>query len=185
MRFILRLILLYCISCLSFIALKYYTNCDNPIITIISPPNIKGYLAINNCNNLLKYNINDIIIYKQPNYHNLFIRKITEINDDSILTKSDDNINHDKKLYYNNEIYLKKEYIIGRLYRFIPFIGYLKILFDNYLLYKYIIFILYSLFSIFIILKQIRSILLRFINIVFDIIIYYIFLLNFSNIGVS
>lgn len=184
MRFILRLILLYCILYLSFIVLKYYTDCENPIITIIAPLNFKGYLAINKCNNLLNYNINDMIIYKQPNYYNVFIRKIIEIHDNNILTKSDDNINNDRNLYYNDEIFLKKEYIIGKLHGFIPFIGYFKIIFDNYLLSKYIIFILYSLLSIFIKIRKTRSIFLRFVNVIFNIIIYCIFLLHFSKIGV-
>lgn len=185
MRLILYLVLLYCVSHLTFILLKYYTNCDNPMVTILSPRYNKGYLAITSCNNQFKYNIYDIIIYKQPTYLNFFIRRIIEINDDGILTKSDDNVNHDRGLYYNNELYVKKKYIVGRVYTIIPFIGWFKLVCDNYVLFKYIIFILYLLFSIFFKIKRRRYIFLKLINIIFNITIYFIFLLEFSKIGIN
>ncbi len=55
-----------------------------------------------------------------------------------MLTKGDNNSGDDRGLYPNNIVWLKREHFIGKIRGYMPYVGYLTILINDYPILKYL-----------------------------------------------
>jgi signal peptidase len=55
-----------------------------------------------------------------------------------MLSKGDNNQGDDRGLYPTNQIWLNREHIIGKIRAYMPFVGYLTILINDYPILKYL-----------------------------------------------
>lgn len=63
----------------------------------------------------------------------------TPIKDEfTMLTKGDNNGSDDRGLYPSHIVWLKREHIIGKIRGYMPYVGYLTIIINDYPLLKYL-----------------------------------------------
>ncbi len=84
----------------------------------------------------------DIVVFKLPHQEIPIVHRIVALqplpNDDyNVLTKGDANPVCDRGLYEKNQIWLNKKHIQGRIRGYLPYIGVLTIILNDYPWVKY------------------------------------------------
>ncbi|KAM0752397.1 signal peptidase I [Meredithblackwellia eburnea MCA 4105] len=121
--------------------LSVVTNTESPIVVVLSesmePAIQRGDLLFLSMPTKAPLKIGDITVYKVPGAPIPIVHRVIETHDvpDSIeqfiLTKGDNNPSDDVGLY-NGVRHLKRTHIVGKVQGYIPYVGYVTILMNDY-----------------------------------------------------
>ncbi|KZO94687.1 putative signal peptidase [Calocera viscosa TUFC12733] len=128
-------------------ALGLVCNTESPIVVVLSgsmePAFKRGdLLFLTNFPNE-KFEVGDITVYKLPHQGIPIVHRVIEAHDDStvldqfLLTKGDNNPEDDKSLYGSRMKGLKRSNVIGRVKGFLPYVGYVTIVLNDFPQLKY------------------------------------------------
>ncbi len=93
----------------------------------------------------------DIVVFKVPSQeipivHRVIATQVLENGDYNCLTKGDNNEINDRGLYEKRQLWLSKNNLMGRIKGFMPYIGILTILLNDYPTLKWVVLGLMALF---------------------------------------
>ncbi|EJU01322.1 hypothetical protein DACRYDRAFT_67197 [Dacryopinax primogenitus] len=128
-------------------------NTESPIVVVLSgsmePAFQRGdLLFLTNFPNE-KFEVGDITVYKLPHQGIPIVHRVIEAHDDFsetfsstvldqfLLTKGDNNSEDDKVLYGSKMKWLKRSNVIGRVRGFLPYVGYVTIVLNDFPQLKY------------------------------------------------
>lgn len=126
--------------------LKIITYTESPIVVVLSGSMEPGFYR----GDLLflyhldsGFDLGEIVVYKLPGREIPIVHRVLQVReredgDYDILTKGDNNKGHDRGLYDYNQRYLNKEHIIGRVKGYVPYVGMVTILMNDYPWLKWI-----------------------------------------------
>jgi len=122
-------------------------NTESPIVVVLSesmePAFSRGdLLFLSNFNNEPLV-VGDIVVYKIAGKDIPIVHRILKIHKDDatgeeyILTKGDNNKVDDRALYNKDQLWVKRNEIIGKVKGYLPYIGYFTIVMSDYPKLKY------------------------------------------------
>ncbi|KZT60013.1 signal peptidase complex catalytic subunit SEC11 [Calocera cornea HHB12733] len=141
-------------------ALGLVCNTESPIVVVLSgsmePAFKRGdLLFLTNFPNE-KFEVGDITVYKLPHQGIPIVHRVVEAHDECVLsfmqdrssfsstvldqfllTKGDNNAEDDKVLYGSQMKWLKRSNVIGRVKGFLPYVGYVTIVLNDFPQLKY------------------------------------------------
>ncbi|CAG8490376.1 5118_t:CDS:2 [Diversispora eburnea] len=129
-------------------AMALYTNSESPIVVVLSgsmePAFYRGdLLFLGMPDEPVK--IGDICVFKIPGRDVPIVHRVIKVHDETetgkqfILTKGDNNQVDDRGLYDHGQMWIHKEHIIGKVKGFLPHIGIITILMNDYPSLKYVL----------------------------------------------
>ncbi|RHZ80369.1 hypothetical protein Glove_137g37 [Diversispora epigaea] len=129
-------------------AMALYTNSESPIVVVLSgsmePAFYRGdLLFLGMPDEPVK--IGDICVFKIPGRDVPIVHRVIKVHDEKetdkqfILTKGDNNQVDDRGLYNPGQLWIHKEHIIGKVKGFLPYIGIITILMNDYPQMKYVL----------------------------------------------
>lgn len=127
--------------------LSIFTNTESPIVVVLTgsmEPSFKRGDLLFLTWDYTPPKSGDIVVYKVPNYeipivHRVIATQLLENGDYNCLTKGDANEVNDRGLYPNKWLWLNKQHLHGRIKGFMPYIGILTILLNDYPMLKWVI----------------------------------------------
>ncbi|KAM0790096.1 hypothetical protein ACM66B_005424 [Microbotryomycetes sp. NB124-2] len=121
-------------------------NTESPVVVVLSesmePAIQRGDLLFLTMPRKAPLRLGDITVYKVPGAPVPIVHRVIETHDEKgsneqwILTKGDNNMADDIGLY-NGARYLKRSNIVGRVSAYVPYVGYVTILLNDYPKLKY------------------------------------------------
>lgn len=130
--------------------LMLLTNTESPIVVVLTgsmePLFHRGDILFLNWD-YTPPTPGDIVVFKVPNQeipivHRVIALQPLENGDYNCLTKGDNNEVNDRGLYHNRKHWLNKQHLQGRIKGFLPYIGILTILLNDYPKIKWLILII-------------------------------------------
>ncbi|CAG8490523.1 6383_t:CDS:2 [Funneliformis caledonium] len=129
-------------------ALALYTNSESPIVVVLSgsmePAFYRGdLLFLGMPDEPLR--VGDICVFKIPGRDVPIVHRVIKLHDEKesekqfILTKGDNNQVDDRGLYNKGQLWIHREHIIGKVRGFLPYIGIITILMNDYPQLKYVL----------------------------------------------
>jgi len=134
-------------------ALGLVCNTESPIVVVLSgsmePAFQRGDLLFLTNFPSEKFEVGDITVYKLPHQGIPIVHRVIETHDDLtesfsstvldqfLLTKGDNNAEDDKVLYGSSMKWLKRSNVIGRVKGFLPYVGYVTIVLNDFPQLKY------------------------------------------------
>ena len=127
--------------------LMLLTNSESPIVVVLTgsmePLFHRGDILFLNWDYSAP-SPGDIVVFKVPNQeipivHRVIALQHLENGDYNCLTKGDNNEVNDRGLYDNRKLWLSKQNVQGRIRGFLPYIGMLTILLNDYPMVKWFI----------------------------------------------
>jgi signal peptidase len=128
--------------------LSVVTNCESPIVVVLTGSMEPGYwrgdilfLYLGN----EPFRVGDVVVYKLPGKDIPIVHRVTTVHEPvdgnvKILTKGDNNQVNDRYGIYNSDIWwLEKEHIIGRVKGYLPYVGMVTIIMNDYPMVKYFV----------------------------------------------
>lgn len=128
--------------------LMVYTGCESPIVVVLSgsmePAFHRGDLLFLNNDVREDYKVGDIVVFKIDGREIPIVHRILKLHEKEngtvkILTKGDNNNVDDRGLYAPGQLWLEKKDIVGRAKGFVPYVGIVTILMNDYPKFKYIV----------------------------------------------
>ncbi|ORY83562.1 hypothetical protein BCR35DRAFT_290575 [Leucosporidium creatinivorum] len=126
--------------------LSIVTNTESPIVVVLSesmePAIQRGDLLFLSMPRTAPLALGDITVYKIPGAAIPIVHRVIETHDEKdsneqwILTKGDNNHADDVGLY-NGMRYLRRSHIVGKVQGYVPYVGYVTILMNDYPKLKY------------------------------------------------
>ncbi|KAI7899607.1 uncharacterized protein BX663DRAFT_520691 [Cokeromyces recurvatus] len=123
-------------------ALSIVTNTESPIVVVLSgsmePAFHRGDLLFLSLPKQEPIQINDICVFKLPGKPIPIVHRVVKIHEDTnikkeyILTKGDNNPTDDRVLYNRGQMWIHKEHIVGKVKGFLPYVGIVTILMNDY-----------------------------------------------------
>ncbi|KAG1152244.1 hypothetical protein G6F37_001053 [Rhizopus arrhizus] len=135
--------------------LSVITNNESPIVVVLSgsmePAFHRGDLLLLTLPRNEHVAINDICVFKLPGRSIPIVHRVLKIHEDEsgkefILTKGDNNHRDDRVLYDRGQMWINKEHIVGKVKGFLPYVGMVTILMNDYAWMKYAILAVLGLF---------------------------------------
>ncbi|CAO3680300.1 hypothetical protein G6F56_003166 [Rhizopus delemar] len=129
-------------------ALSVFTNNESPIVVVLSgsmePGFQRGDLLLLTLPKNEPVAINDICVFKLPGRDIPIVHRVLKIHENEsgkefILTKGDNNPRDDRVLYDRGQMWINKEHIVGKVKGFLPYVGMVTILMNDYAWMKYAI----------------------------------------------
>ncbi|KAE8268151.1 hypothetical protein A4X09_0g4203 [Tilletia walkeri] len=128
--------------------LSVLTNTESPVVVVLSgsmePAFYRGDLLFLSMPTT-PFRVGDITVYKVPGAEIPIVHRVLEVHDEPgpgkdqlILTKGDNNDADDIALY-NGPSWIRRRNIVGKVRGYLPFVGYVTILLNDYPKLKYVI----------------------------------------------
>ncbi|KAI8141413.1 SEC11-like 1 [Fennellomyces sp. T-0311] len=82
--------------------------------------------------------VNDICVFKLPGRDVPIVHRVIKLHDDVatgkqyLLTKGDNNPRDDRGLYDYKQMWINREHVVGKVKGFVPYVGMLTILMNDY-----------------------------------------------------
>ncbi|CAG8469759.1 13007_t:CDS:2 [Ambispora leptoticha] len=128
--------------------LALYTNSESPIVVVLSgsmePAFYRGDLLFLGMPNE-PVHVGDIVVFKIPGRDVPIVHRVIKLHDERetgkqfILTKGDNNQVDDRGLYNPGQLWIHKEDIVGKVRGFLPHVGMVTILMNDYPQLKWIL----------------------------------------------
>ncbi|KAI9314127.1 signal peptidase I, partial [Dichotomocladium elegans] len=129
-------------------ALGLALNTESPIVVVLSesmePAFQRGDLLILSLPHNDPINVNDICVFKLPGRDIPIVHRVIKLHDEDpmytsavtkkqyLLTKGDNNRGDDRALYDPRQMWIHKENVVGKVRGFVPYVGMLTILMNDY-----------------------------------------------------
>jgi len=126
--------------------LKVLTNSESPIVVVLSgsmePAFHRGDLLFLTNYREEPIRVGDIVVFKIDGRDIPIVHRVLNLHEKvdgtiKVLTKGDNNRVHDRDLYAPGQLWLEHKDIVGRAKGFVPYVGYVTILFNDYPKLKY------------------------------------------------
>lgn len=125
--------------------LAIYTNCESPIVVVLSESMEPAFQRGDLLFLTLGYEpirAGDICVFKIQNKDVPIVHRVLEVHDDAktktqfLLTKGDNNPVDDRGLYVKGQMWVKGEDVVGRVKGFLPYVGMVTIILTDYPILK-------------------------------------------------
>ncbi|KAL0478333.1 signal peptidase complex catalytic subunit SEC11 [Acrasis kona] len=126
--------------------LSVVTDCESPIVVVLTgsmePAFWRGDILFLYMGKE-PFQVGDIVVYKQPGKEIPIVHRLTTLHVDNkgrvkMLTKGDNNHSNDRYGIYNQDIWwLEREHIIGRVKGYLPYVGMVTIIMNDYPMVKF------------------------------------------------
>ncbi|KAI9243482.1 MGC131207 protein-like protein [Phascolomyces articulosus] len=117
-------------------------NTESPIVVVLSgsmrPGFDRGDLLLLSLPENDPVDINDICVFKLPGRDVPIVHRVIKLHDDAttgkqmLLTKGDNNSRDDRGLYDYKQMWIHREHVVGKVKGFVPYVGMLTILMNDY-----------------------------------------------------
>lgn len=120
--------------------MKIATSTESPIVVVLSgsmePGFYRGDLLFLYHSNK-GFDLGEVVVYQLPHRDIPIVHRVLQVReredgDYDILTKGDNNKGHDRGLYDYDQDWLNKQHIIGRVKGYLPYVGMVTILMNDY-----------------------------------------------------
>ncbi|GAM21125.1 hypothetical protein SAMD00019534_043000 [Acytostelium subglobosum LB1] len=120
--------------------LMVFSGSESPIVVVLSgsmrPAFDRGDLLYLNMDDG-PFRVGEIVVFKIDGKEIPIVHRILHVHekpngDFDILTKGDNNTEHDRGLYADGQIWLNRQHIIGRAKGFLPYVGMVTIVMHDY-----------------------------------------------------
>ncbi|OZJ03777.1 Signal peptidase complex catalytic subunit SEC11C [Bifiguratus adelaidae] len=128
--------------------LALVTNSESPIVVVLSasmePAFQRGDLLFLDMPRNDPIEIGDICVFKIPGREIPIVHRVIKLHDEIntgkqfLLTKGDNNNVDDRGLYNRGQMWIHKDHVVGRVRGFMPYIGMVTILMNDYPQLKYV-----------------------------------------------
>ncbi|KAI8980832.1 signal peptidase complex catalytic subunit SEC11C-like protein [Pilobolus umbonatus] len=118
------------------------TNTESPIVVVLSesmePAFQRGDILFLNMPRNEPIEINDICVFKLEGRDIPIVHRVIKIHEDAetkkeyILTKGDNNNADDRGLYNRRQMWIHKDHIVGKVKGFLPYVGMVTIIMNDY-----------------------------------------------------
>ncbi|KAI8085888.1 uncharacterized protein B0P05DRAFT_534114 [Gilbertella persicaria] len=118
------------------------TNTESPVVVVLSGSMEPGFQRGDILFLTLPKNdpveINDICVFKLPERPIPIVHRVVKIHEDNktkkeyILTKGDNNARDDRALYDRGQMWIHREHVVGKVKGFLPYVGMVTILMNDY-----------------------------------------------------
>ncbi|KAI8987589.1 signal peptidase I [Mycotypha africana] len=122
--------------------LSIITNTESPVVVVLSgsmePAFHRGDLLFLTLPKDAPIQINDITVFKLPERSIPIVHRVIKIHEDAntgkeyILTKGDHNSRDDRVLYNRGQMWIHREHIVGKVRGFLPYLGMVTIVMNDY-----------------------------------------------------
>ncbi|GAB5592339.1 Signal peptidase complex catalytic subunit [Umbelopsis nana] len=129
--------------------LALVTNSESPIVVVLSgsmePAFHRGDLLLLTNPASVPVQVGDICVFQIPHRDIPIVHRVIKLHDDAktgkqyLLTKGDNNNIDDRGLYNARQMWIHKEHVVGRVKGFLPHVGIVTILMNDYPQLKYVI----------------------------------------------
>eukprot|EP00669_Euglena_mutabilis_P007276 TRINITY_DN2615_c0_g1_i2.p1 TRINITY_DN2615_c0_g1~~TRINITY_DN2615_c0_g1_i2.p1 ORF type:complete len:202 (-),score=89.55 TRINITY_DN2615_c0_g1_i2:182-745(-) len=138
-----------CSALMIWKGLMFLTNSESPIVVVLSgsmePGFTRGdllFLTFHEVGDPLK--AGDIVVFKVdgrdiPIVHRVITAHTTAADAFFLLTKGDNNQVHDRALYAQGQLWLERRHILGRAKGYLPYVGMVTIVMNDYPYVKYLL----------------------------------------------
>ncbi|ORZ03358.1 signal peptidase I [Syncephalastrum racemosum] len=117
-------------------------NTESPIVVVLSgsmePAFHRGDLLFLSMPRSDPVDVNDICVFKLPGRDVPIVHRVIKLHDVAetgkqyLLTKGDNNPRDDRGLYDHRQMWIHKEHVLGKVRGFVPYVGMLTILMNDY-----------------------------------------------------
>jgi signal peptidase len=151
---VLNLAMIVCSALMIWKSLMVVTESDSPVVVVLSgsmePAFYRGDILFLHMG-FTPFRAGDIVVFKVADREIPIVHRIIKVHEKEsgavdILTKGDNNQVDDRGLYAASQSYINKEHVIGRAKGYLPYIGMVTIIMNDYPIVKYILVGLMGLF---------------------------------------
>ncbi|KAI9282124.1 signal peptidase complex catalytic subunit SEC11C-like protein [Umbelopsis sp. AD052] len=124
------------------------TNSESPIVVVLSgsmePAFHRGDLLLLTNPASQPVQVGDICVFQIPHRDIPIVHRVIKLHDEAktgkqfLLTKGDNNNVDDRGLYNARQMWINKEHVVGRVRGFMPYVGMVTILMNDYPQLKYV-----------------------------------------------
>ncbi|CAO3600657.1 unnamed protein product [Absidia cylindrospora] len=139
-------------------ALALALNNESPIVVVLSgsmePAFHRGDLLVLSLPKNEPIQVNDICVFKLPERPVPIVHCVIKLHDDAetgkqyLLTKGDNNSGDDRSLYDYRQMWIHQEHIVGKVRGFVPYVGMVTIMMNDYPILKYVLLGVLGLFAL-------------------------------------
>ncbi|ORZ08922.1 signal peptidase complex catalytic subunit SEC11C-like protein [Absidia repens] len=139
-------------------ALALALNNESPIVVVLSgsmePAFHRGDLLVLSLPKNDPIEVNDICVFKLPERPVPIVHRVIKLHDDAetgkqyLLTKGDNNPGDDRSLYDYRQMWIHQEHIVGKVRGFVPYVGMVTIMMNDYPILKYVLLGVLGLFAL-------------------------------------
>ncbi|CAH1761193.1 7908_t:CDS:2 [Entrophospora sp. SA101] len=145
---ILNFLMIICSALMLWKTLSLYTNSESPIVVVLSgsmePAFFRGdLLFLTMPKEPVK--VGDIVVFKIQGREVPIVHRVIKLHNKAqsdkqyILTKGDNNQVDDRGLYNKNQFWIHKEHLVGKVTGFLPYVGMITIVMNDYPQLKYLL----------------------------------------------
>ena len=125
--------------------LKIVTGSPSPVVVVLSgsmePAFFRGDLLFLTLSDA-PFEVGEIVVYNLAGRDIPIVHRILEVREEAngavrLLTKGDNNPGNDRGLYNPEQLWLERQDIQGRVRGFLPYVGYLTIMMNDFPWFKY------------------------------------------------
>jgi len=122
------------------------TNSESPIVVVLSgsmePAFYRGDLLFLTNHRDEPIRVGDIVVFKIEGREIPIVHRVLNLHEKEdgsikVLTKGDNNRDHDRGLYAPGQLWLQHKDIVGRAKGYVPYVGYVTIVMNDYPKLKY------------------------------------------------
>lgn len=129
-------------------AISILPNTDHPVVVVISGSMEPGYyrgdiLLLHNWQERFPVQAGEIVVYTLPGKDIPIVHRVIRVHQREsdgkrlFLTKGDNNQEDDRMLFPAGLEWIEEDMILGKTYAYIPYIGYVTVLFQENVIVKY------------------------------------------------
>ena len=128
--------------------LMCFTNSESPVVVVLSgsmePAFQRGDILFLNNQDTHPFQVGEIVVFKISGRDIPIVHRILTIHEEpdgqlKMLTKGDHNNIDDRSLYAENQLWLRREDVLGRARAAVPYVGMLTILLNDFPYLKYLL----------------------------------------------
>ncbi|CAE6971665.1 Sec11a [Symbiodinium sp. CCMP2592] len=122
------------------------TNCESPVFIVQSGGDLRLHRGdIFFLTGSDSFRAGDEVVYQVPGRDVLVAHRVANVHEEpdgtlALLTKGDDNVVNDRGLYPQGQLFLTRPEIVGRVSAYLPYLGILILMLNDYLYLKYWLF---------------------------------------------
>jgi|UniRef100_A0A7S4GJF7 signal peptidase len=141
--------LVICSALMIWKGLMFVTNSESPIVVVLSGSMEPGFqrgdllfLTFHEENDAFK--VGDIVVFKVEGREIPIVHRVISAHTDKkdnffLLTKGDNNQVDDRPLYTTGQLWLERKHILGRAKGYLPYVGMVTIIMNDYPYVKYLL----------------------------------------------
>nr|CAG8474463.1 14190_t:CDS:2 [Entrophospora candida] len=136
---ILNFLMIICSALMLWKTLSLYTNSESPIVVVLRG----DLLFLTMPKEPVK--VGDIVVFKIQGREVPIVHRVIKLHNKAqsdkqyILTKGDNNQVDDRGLYNKNQFWIHKEHLVGKVTGFLPYVGMITIVMNDYPQLKYLL----------------------------------------------